>query len=65
MRYFKAFGLFWWDFLIGDTPELAAGACVIILLAALISRSALVAALLVPALVVLLLGVSLQRGRKA
>ena len=26
MRYLKAFGAFWWDFLVGDEPRLAAGA---------------------------------------
>jgi hypothetical protein len=28
MRYLKAFGAFWWDFLVGDEPRLAAGAVV-------------------------------------
>jgi hypothetical protein len=33
----RAFGRFWWDFLIGDTPELFVGAVAIIGVLALIS----------------------------
>ncbi|MBW4079701.1 MAG: hypothetical protein HIU84_14610, partial [Acidobacteria bacterium] len=30
IRLLKGFGMFWWDFLVGDTPELFAAAIVII-----------------------------------
>ena len=30
MRFLRAFGRFWWDFLIGDTPELFVGTLIIL-----------------------------------
>ena len=30
LRWLAAFGRFWWDFLIGDTPELFVGAVAVI-----------------------------------
>ena len=30
MRYLRAFGAFWYDFLIGDRPELFAGSIVVL-----------------------------------
>ncbi len=35
IRMVKGFGLFWWDFLIGDTPELFIGAVAVVGLVAL------------------------------
>jgi hypothetical protein len=29
-RFARAFGAFWWDFLVGDTPELLIGALVVL-----------------------------------
>jgi hypothetical protein len=63
-----AFGHFWWDFLIGDTPELFVGALVVVGSVALLCldhslRTA--AALVLPVLVAALLGASVWKaGRK-
>ena len=38
-RLVKGFGRFWWDFLVGDTPELFIAALVIIAVTALLSES--------------------------
>lgn len=35
VRFVRAFGAFWWDFLIGDTPELFVGVLVVLGAAAL------------------------------
>jgi hypothetical protein len=62
------FGHFWWDFLIGDTPELFVGALVVVGSVALLCldhslRTA--AALVLPVLVAALLGASVWKaGRK-
>ena len=34
MRYLRAFGAFWYDFLVGDRPELFVGAIVALVLVA-------------------------------
>ena len=64
MRALRAFGRFWWDFLIGDTPEIAVGAVAIIGIAALTRHHPWLAAVVVPLCVALLLTVSAVRGRR-
>jgi hypothetical protein len=62
----RAFGRFWWDFLIGDTPELFVGAVVGVGLIALVCLDhslRTVAAVLLPLWVAGLLAVSLWRAR--
>ena len=44
VRGVKTFGKFWWDFLVGDTPELALATGVIVALAFLIDGERLVGA---------------------
>ena len=68
IRLLKGFGMFWWDFLVGDTPELFVATLVIIGVVALVSETwhangAAVVAL--PTLAVLALGVSVRRASKA
>ena len=63
MHRVKAFGLFWWDFLVGDAPELAVGAVLILALAFALHGAKPASALVVLAAVILLLGVSTWRGR--
>jgi len=63
VRYVRAFGRFWRDFLIGDTPEIAVGAVLIVLVAYLLRDAGGVAVVVVPAAVVTLLVVSTVRGR--
>jgi len=47
-RAVRAFGHFWWDFLVGDTPELALATGVIVALAFLISGERIVGVILLP-----------------
>jgi hypothetical protein len=66
-RWLKAFGAFWWDFLVGDTPELLIGVLVATGTLALVARAASVnaaAVALFPVLVVVLLGLSVYRARR-
>jgi hypothetical protein len=65
-RAVRAFGLFWWDFLVGDTPELLIGTLIILgVVALLVKGASLNAAAVVafPVMVALLLGVSVYRAR--
>ncbi|MCU1490258.1 MAG: hypothetical protein JWM85_1663 [Acidimicrobiaceae bacterium] len=62
-RGFVAFGRFWWDFLIGDTPELFVGALVVIGVAFALRHERAAAVVTVPLLIVLVLGLSTYRGR--
>jgi hypothetical protein len=66
-RAARAFGRFWWDFLVGDTPELFVGALVVLGLVALVCRDPAlrtVAAALLPLAVVALLSVSVWRAAR-
>jgi hypothetical protein len=68
VRWVKAFGAFWWDFLVGDTPELLIGVLVAVGLVALLVRAAslnTVAVVGFPVLVVVLLAASVYRGRRS
>jgi hypothetical protein len=63
-RAIRAFGHFWWEFLVGDTPELFVGVLVILGLVALVCRDPAlrtVAAALLPLAVVGLLSASIWR----
>ncbi|MGD0748588.1 MAG: hypothetical protein ABSB68_12340 [Acidimicrobiales bacterium] len=64
VRGVKTFGKFWWDFLVGDTPELALATGVIVALAFLIDGERLVGAILLPLLAAAFLLVSTLRGRR-
>ncbi len=46
----RAFGHFWWDFLIGDTPELALATGIIVGVAFLLAGSRLAGAIVLPLL---------------
>jgi hypothetical protein len=65
MRIVKSFLQFVWDFLIGDTPELFVGACLVILLGwitHLVVPSAAIVTL--PVSVAVVLAWSLNRSRR-
>ena len=64
MRYVTMFFRFWWDFLIGDTPELAIGALAIIGLAMLLVRANINAVIIIPTAIVILLAFSAYRGAR-
>ena len=64
-RLIKGFGRFWWDFLVGDTPELFIAALVIIGVTALLSETGHFnagAIVVLPVLAVLALAASLLRA---
>jgi len=67
LRWLKGFGAFWWDFLVGDTPELLVGALVAIGVVALLVKGSDLNAVAVagfPALVVVLLTASVFWARR-
>ncbi len=57
MKYLKAFFMFWFDFLIGDTPEIFVGALIVLGVAAVAAKSSISTELL-PALVIVTLVLS-------
>lgn len=65
IRLLKGFGLFWWDFLIGDTPELFVAVLVIIGVVALLSKAwhvNTVAVVVLPVLAIVALTISVKRA---
>jgi hypothetical protein len=66
VRALVAFGRFWWDFLVGDTPELLIGVLIALGLVALLVKGPSVNAAGVaafPVIVAVLLGLSVYRAR--
>ena len=60
----RAFGHFWWDFLVGDTPELALATGALVGLAFLLAGPSLVGAILLPLVAAAFLLLSTYRGRR-
>jgi hypothetical protein len=68
IRLLKGFGMFWWDFLVGDTPEIFVAVLVIIGVIALLSESGhfnAAAVVVLPVLAVAALGTSVWRAKRA
>lgn len=63
-RALRAFGMFWFNFLIGDTPEIFAGVLVVIGGALLLRHHAAAAFAYVIVLVAVLLMATVYRGRR-
>ncbi len=64
-RALSVFGHFWWDLIIGDTPEVAVGVAGLMIIGWLLARRLPAAAVVVlPLAVVLLLAASLYRGTR-
>ena len=66
-RWLRAFGRFWWDFLVGDTPELLLGVLVALGVVALLVRASSLNAVAVgafPLMAAVLLGVSAFRAQR-
>jgi Na+/citrate or Na+/malate symporter len=61
----RAFGHFWWDFLIGDTPEFAVAVGLLVGLAFALDHQRVVAAIVLPLLATAFLLGSTLRGRRA
>jgi hypothetical protein len=67
-RLIVGFGRFWWDFLIGETPELFFGIVAVVGLVALVCldhRLRTLAAVILPLLVVVVLGGSVWKAKRA
>jgi hypothetical protein len=65
VRVVKGFGRFWWDFLVGDTPEIFVAVVVIIAVIALLSEVGhfnLAAIIVLPLCVLITLRWSLRRA---
>lgn len=68
LRLIKGFGLFWWDFLVGDTPELFVAVLIIIGVVALLSEAWHAngtAVIVLPVLAITALSVSVRRASNA
>lgn len=59
-----AFGRFWWEFLVGDTPELFVVVLVLVGLAFALRHDRIVAVIALPALAAAAVLVSAFRGRR-
>jgi hypothetical protein len=67
VRWIKGFAMFWWDFLVGDTPELFVAAVVTLGVIALVSvagHANAAAVILLPVLAITSLTVSVLRARR-
>lgn len=62
MRQLRAFGRFWWDFVVGDDWRVAAGIALALALTWVLAHHGANAWWLLPAAVALLLTVSVRRG---
>lgn len=60
----RAFGRFWWDFLVGDTPEIFVGILAVIGIALALRHDRMAAVGAVPACTVALLALTTYRGRQ-
>ena len=61
MRHVRAFGLFWWDFVVGDDPLAAAGIALAIAATAILAHNGVNAWWLMPPAVAVVLALSLRR----
>jgi hypothetical protein len=61
MRYVKNFGIFWYDFVVGDDWSVAVGVVIALVLTALLAHQDVAAWWLMPLAVVVVLGFSLWR----
>jgi hypothetical protein len=66
VRWLKAFGRFWWDFLVGDTPELFVATVLILAITAVLAKAVSTTAAWVsmPIMVTGALVASVWRGRR-
>jgi len=68
VRLLKGFGMFWWDFLVGDTPELfvaVLGIVSVVALLRLVWQVNTAAVVALPVLAIAALGVSVRRAKRA
>jgi hypothetical protein len=65
MRYVRAFGRFWWNFIVGDDWRVAAGVAVALALTAVLTHAGVNAWWLLPLAVAALLAESLRHAARA
>ena len=65
MKYIRAFGAFWWDFIVGDDWRVAAGVAAGLAVTAFLTHRDLTAWWVLPATVALVLTVSLRHSTRA
>ena len=69
MKWLRAFGLFWWDFIVGDDYRVAAGIVMVLGLSALLSHRGIpswwLALVAVPALLAVSVGVAARGAVRA
>ncbi len=63
-KLLKGFGAFWWDFFVADTPEVIIGVLILMPAGLLVAKGAWEWIVIMPLAVLVILGVSLQLGRK-
>jgi len=63
-KWVRAFGRFWWDFLVGDTPELFLGVLIVLGVAFACRSERALAVVLVPLAAVVVLLASTIHGRR-
>ena len=63
--WLRMFWNFWWDFLVGDTPELFLAAMGIVVVAIVVRPHSSLAVILLPLLAAIALAASTYRGAKA
>ena len=64
VRALRAFGAFWWDFIVGDDWRIAAGVIVALAATAGLAAATVPAWWLLPLAVAVLLGLSLRRATR-
>jgi hypothetical protein len=64
VRWIRAFGAFWWDFIVGDDWRIAAGVILALAATAGLAAAGLAAWWLLPLVVALLLVLSLHRATR-
>jgi undecaprenyl pyrophosphate phosphatase UppP len=65
MMHLRSFGLFWWNFVVGDDPRVAAGLAVALALTWLLERADVTAWWLLPIAVGLVLAESVRREARS
>ena len=63
MRYLKAFAYFLWDFVVGDSPELAVGNTALLVFVLAVGVPAHSGALILPLVIVVMLTASVYVGK--
>ncbi len=64
MKHIRAFGMFWWDFIVGDDWRAAAGVLIAIALTAVLAHNAIPAWWLMPLAVTAVLLLTLRKATR-